>query len=94
MPDAVLTAFIKSYVEAQPTPEVAFVWQGGEPILPGLDFFQRVVELQRSYLKQKTISNSLQTNGILLDDAWCRFLKQHNFMVGVSLDGPREIHDR
>jgi len=94
MPDTVLSSFIRKYVEAQPTPVVEFVWQGGEPTLPGIDFFRRVVELQRPYAGQKTITNSLQTNGTLLDDAWCRFLKQHNFMVGLSLDGPREIHDR
>ena len=94
MPDEVLTAFVRAYVEAQPTPVVEFVWQGGEPTLLGLDFFRRVVDLQRPYSWQKTISNSLQTNGTLLTDEWCRFLKQHNFMVGLSLDGPREIHDR
>jgi len=94
MPDDVLTAFIKGYVEAQPTPVVEFVWQGGEPTLLGIDFFRRVVELQATFAGAKTISNALQTNGTLLDDEWCRFLKQHNFMVGISLDGPREIHDR
>lgn len=94
MPDEVLATFIRAYIEAQLTPVVEFVWQGGEPTLLGLDFFRRVVVLQQPYLKQKTISNSLQTNGTLLDDAWCRFLKEHNFMVGISLDGPKEIHDR
>jgi uncharacterized protein len=94
MPDAVLAAFIRSYIEAQTTPVVEFVWQGGEPTLLGLDFFRRVVELQRPFAGRKTITNSLQTNGTLLDDEWCRFLKRHNFMVGISLDGPREIHDR
>lgn len=94
MPDAVLEGFIRSYVEAQPTPVVEFVWQGGEPTLLGIDFFRRVVELQATFAGAKTISNALQTNGTLLDDEWCRFLKQHNFMVGISLDGPREIHDR
>ena len=94
MPDEVLSTFIRSYIEAQPTPVVEFVWQGGEPTLLGLDFFRRVVELQRPFARRKTITNSLQTNGTLLDDEWCRFLKQHNFMVGISLDGPREIHDR
>ena len=77
-----------------PTPEVAFVWQGGEPTLLGIDFFKRVVELQRPFARLKTISNSLQTNGILLTDEWCAFLKKNNFMVGISLDGPKEIHDR
>lgn len=94
MPDAVLAAFIGRYISSQPTPVVEFVWQGGEPTLLGLDFFRRVVELQRPFAQAKTITNSLQTNGTLLDDEWCRFLKQHNFMVGISLDGPREIHDR
>jgi uncharacterized protein len=94
MPDEVLSTFIRSYVNAQPAPDVEFVWQGGEPTLLGIEFFQRVVELQQPYTALKTISNSLQTNGTLLDDEWCRFLKQHDFMVGISLDGPREIHDR
>jgi len=94
MSDEVLAAYVRTYIKAQPTPLVEFVWQGGEPTLLGLDFFRRVVELQRSYARQKTIANSLQTNGTLLDDDWCRFLKQHNFMVGLSLDGPRAIHDR
>lgn len=94
MSDEVLAAFIGRYIEAQPTPVVEFVWQGGEPTLLGVDFFRRVVELQRPYLGRKTIANSLQTNGTLLDDDWCRFLKQHGFMVGISLDGPREVHDR
>jgi len=94
MPDEVLSTFIRKYVEAQPTPVVEFVWQGGEPTLLGIDFFKRVIELQRPFAGRKTITNSLQTNGTLLDDQWCRFLKQHNFMVGISLDGPREIHDR
>jgi len=94
MPDSVLAAFIQGYIEAQPTPVVEFVWQGGEPTLLGVDFFRRVVELQHAYAGRKTITNSLQTNGTLLDDEWCRFLRQHSFMVGISLDGPREIHDR
>jgi uncharacterized protein len=94
MPEEVLAAFIREYITNQPTPVVEFVWQGGEPTLLGLDFFRKVIKLQKPYSKQKTITNSLQTNGIQLDDAWCRFLKRHNFMVGISLDGPREIHDR
>ncbi len=94
MSDEVLSAFIRNYISNQPTPVVEFVWQGGEPTLLGLDFFRRVVELQRPFAQVKTITNSLQTNGTLLTDEWCRFLKQHNFMVGISLDGPREIHDR
>jgi uncharacterized protein len=94
MSDNVLSTFIENYVRSQQTPVVEFVWQGGEPTLLGIDFFKRVVELQKQFSGAKTITNSLQTNGTLLDDAWCRFLKKQNFMVGISLDGPKEIHDR
>jgi uncharacterized protein len=94
MSDRVLKTFIANYISSQPTPVVEFVWQGGEPTLPGIDFYRRVVELQRPFAAQKAISNALQTNGTLLTDDWCRFLKDHNFMVGISLDGPKDIHDR
>jgi uncharacterized protein len=94
MSDKVLATFIANYISSQPTPEVAFVWQGGEPTLLGVDFFKKVIELQRQFSGLKTISNSLQTNGTLLTDEWCAFLKKHNFAVGISLDGPREVHDR
>jgi uncharacterized protein len=93
MSDEVLSAFIINYITSQPTPVVEFVWQGGEPTLLGIDFFKRVIEIQRPFLGQKTITNSLQTNGTLLTDEWCRFLKKHNFMVGISLDGPKDVHD-
>ena len=94
MTDEALSRFITSYIESQPTPAVEFVWQGGEPTLLGTDFFKRVIELQRPFVGTKTITNSLQTNGTLLTDEWCDFLKKNSFMVGISLDGPREIHDR
>lgn len=94
MSDEVLSAFITNYIKSQPTPVVEFVWQGGEPTILGIDFFKRVIKLQRPFVRQKTITNSLQTNGTLLNDEWCDFLKKHNFMVGISLDGPKEIHDR
>ena len=94
MSDEVLSRFITNYIKSQPTPVVEFVWQGGEPTLLGIDFFRRVIELQKPFTRYKTITNSLQTNGTLLTDEWCHFLKQHNFMVGISLDGPRDIHDR
>lgn len=94
MSDAVLSAYITQYITCQPTPVVEFVWQGGEPTLLGIDFFKRVVELQKPFLKQKTIVNSLQTNGTLLTDAWCAFLKKNHFLVGISIDGPRDIHNR
>jgi uncharacterized protein len=94
MSDDVLFAFITNYITTQPTPVVEFVWQGGEPTLLGIDFFRKVVELQKPFAGTKTITNSLQTNGTLLNDEWCSFLKRNNFMVGISLDGPKEIHDR
>jgi len=94
IPDNVLSAFITKYISSQSTPVVEFVWQGGEPTLLGLEFFKKVIELQKPFAKRKTITNSLQTNGTLLTDNWCAFLKKHNFMVGISLDGPKDIHDR
>jgi len=94
MPDAVLAAYIAQYVADQPTPVVEFTWHGGEPTLLGLEFFRRVVELQAPHRAQKEIRNSLQTNGLHLDDDWCRFFRDEGFLVGVSLDGPQEIHDR
>lgn len=93
MSDEVLSAYITNYVTSQPTSLVDFVWQGGEPTLLGIDFFKRAVGLQRPFAHQKTIRNSLQTNGTLINDEWCDFLKKHNFLVGISLDGPEEIHD-
>jgi uncharacterized protein len=94
MSDKILSSFITNYITSQPTPVVEFVWQGGEPTLLGIDFFKRVIGLQEPFVKTKTITNSLQTNGTLLTSEWCQFLKKHNFMVGISLDGPREVHDR
>jgi uncharacterized protein len=94
MTDKVVSAFVRNYITSQPTPVVEFVWQGGEPTLSGIDFFRRAIDLQKTFAHRKTIRNSLQTNGTLLTDEWCRFLKRHDFMVGISLDGPREIHDR
>ena len=94
MSEAVLDAFVRKYVEANPFPVVEFVWHGGEPTLAGLDFFRRAVALQARYAGGKRIRNALQTNGTLLDDAWAAFLAEHGFLVGLSLDGPREVHDR
>ena len=94
MSDEVLSAFTANYIASQPTPAVEFVWQGGEPTLLGINFFKRVIELQKPFAGTKTITNALQTNGTLLTDEWCGFLKQHDFMVGISIDGPKEVHDR
>lgn len=89
-----LESFIRQYLESQQTPEVIFAWQGGEPTLLGLDFFRRAVALQQQYANGKRVSNSFQTNGILLNDAWCAFLVENRFLVGLSIDGPEECHDR
>ena len=94
MSDEVLETFIKKYIESQHSPEVPFVWQGGEPTLIGLDFYKKVIKYQSKYAKNKVIKNSLQTNGTLLNEEWCEFLAKHDFMVGLSLDGPEFIHDR
>ncbi|HEV8603834.1 MAG TPA: anaerobic sulfatase maturase [Tepidisphaeraceae bacterium] len=93
MPDNVLERYIQQYITAQDIPEITFAWQGGEPTLMGLDFFQRVVGYQQKYSSGKNIKNALQTNGTLLDDPWCAFFKQHNFLIGLSIDGPRHLHD-
>ncbi len=71
-----------------------FAWQGGEPTLMGIEFFEKVVELQKQYGRDdQVVSNSLQTNGVLLDEKWCRLLSENKFLVGISLDGPKELHD-
>ncbi|MBU4563805.1 MAG: anaerobic sulfatase maturase [Desulfarculus sp.] len=93
MPPPVLESFIRQYIRAQDFPEVSFAWQGGEPTLLGVDFFAQVVALQARYAQGKKISNSLQTNGVLLDDRWGEFLARHDFLVGLSLDGPPHMHD-
>ena len=94
LPDDILEEHIRQYINGQDRDEVIFSWQGGEPMLLGLEFFQKVVELEQKYKKpDQRIENDLQTNGTLLDDDWCRFLKKHNFLVGLSIDGPQELHD-
>lgn len=93
MTDDVLENFIRQYIQQQDVPEVSFAWQGGEPTLLGVDFFRRVVEIQRRYADGKRIANAFQTNGILINDEWAEFLAAHDFLVGVSIDGPRELHD-
>ena len=93
--DEILETHIKQYIEGQDRDEVVFSWQGGEPTLLGLEFFQKVVELEQKYKRpNQRIENDLQTNGTLLNDEWGLFLKQHGFLVGLSLDGPQELHDR
>lgn len=93
MSDDVLESYIRQYIEAQSVPEISFAWQGGEPTLMGVKFFRRVVELQARHANGKRISNALQTNGTLLDDEWGQFLAENQFLIGLSVDGPAELHD-
>ena len=94
MSDEILEQHIRQYIEAQTGDEAVFSWQGGEPTLLGLDFFHKVVDLQAQYKKpSQSIENDLQTNGTLLDAEWAAFLKQYNFLVGLSCDGPARLHD-
>jgi len=94
MSDDILEQHIRQYIEAQTGSEVVFSWQGGEPTLLGLEFFRKVVALEAKYKKPfQVIHNDLQTNGTLLTEEWAAFLKQHRFVVGLSCDGPKELHD-
>lgn len=93
MDDGTLDAFVRAYIEAQPGDVVDFAWQGGEPTLLGVDFFRKALALQRRYANGKDIRNALQTNGTLLDDEWGAFLSGNNFLVGISIDGPKAVHD-
>ncbi len=93
MSDEVLETYIRQYIAGQAGPEVSFAWQGGEPTLLGVNFFRKVVALQRQYADGKRVSNALQTNGTLLDDAWCEFLAAEKFLVGLSIDGPARLHN-
>ncbi|MEX9253776.1 anaerobic sulfatase maturase [Pseudenterobacter timonensis] len=93
MDDATLEAFIRQQIAAQPGPEVHFAWQGGEPTLCGIDFYRRAVALQQRYGQGKRIHNAFQTNGVLINDEWCRFFRDNGWLVGISLDGPPELHD-
>ena len=95
MSDAVLERFVDQVVASQPGPEIAFAWQGGEPTLMGLDFFERAVALAEARRRpHQRVTHALQTNATRLDDVWGAFLARHGFLVGVSLDGPRALHDR
>ncbi len=93
MSDTVLETFVRQYIEAQSMPDVLFTWHGGEPTLAGLPFYRRVLKFQRQYGHGMRIANALQTNGTLLTDEWSRFLAQHGWLVGLSIDGPQSMHD-
>lgn len=94
MTDELLERFTEEYINCQPIPEVLFTWHGGETLLRGIDFFRKAVAYQQKYGQGRPIVNTLQTNGLLLNDEWCRFFKENNFLIGISIDGPEEFHDK
>lgn len=90
-----LERLIRQTIESSPGPVVSFTWHGGEPTLAGMDFYKRALDLERKYLPRGwEVWNNLQTNGLMLNDAWCRFLRNNRFDVGLSIDGSRAVHDR
>ncbi len=94
MDEDVLEAYIKQIIESQQAPQVTIAWQGGEPTLMGLDFFHQAMDLVKKFARPgMNIDHTIQTNGTKLDGKWCEFFREHNFLVGLSLDGPREMHD-
>jgi len=94
MSDSTLETYIRQLLESHRTPHVTVAWQGGEPTLMKVEFFKRSVELVEKYRRPgQTVEHTFQTNGILIDDEWCAFFKEHDFLIGLSVDGPREIHD-
>jgi len=94
MGDATLERVVAAYMQSNPAAEVIFGWQGGEPLLAGLDFFRRALELQAKHARpgQRAV-NTVQTNGVLINDEWASFFAEHHFLVGISIDGPPELHD-
>ena len=94
MSDETLETFIRQYIEAQTQPQVLFTWHGGEPLMRPLSFYRKVLQLQRRYAGGRLIDNCLQTNGTLLTDEWCSFFREHNWLIGISIDGPQELHDK
>ena len=94
MADNLLETYIRQLLESQAGPEVIVGWQGGEPTLMGLDFFERSIEYVKQYRRpDQQVTYTIQTNGTRLNDAWCAFFKRHGFLVGLSVDGPADLHD-
>jgi uncharacterized protein len=93
MPDNILESFIKQYIESQASEEVHFIWQGEEPALAGIPYYEKVVRLQRKYRGNKKIFNAFQSNGTLIHADWCRFFRDNQFLLGLSIDGPEHLHN-
>ena len=93
MSDELLDEFIRQYLEAQTQPEVLFTWHGGEPLLRPISFYQKAMQMQQRYAHGRTIDNCLQTNGTLITKEWCQFFHDNHFLIGISIDGPQDMHD-
>jgi uncharacterized protein len=94
MSDEVLENYVRQLIESHRSDKVTVAWQGGEPTLMGVDFYRRAIELQEKYRRPgMTFENTLQTNGTLLNDEWCEFFRENDFLIGISIDGTRELHD-
>lgn len=93
MSDELLERFVQEYIQAQTMSQVLFTWHGGEPLMRPLSFYRKAVALQEKYAFGRQIDNTIQTNGTLLTDEWCEFFKEHNWLVGISIDGPQDFHD-
>ena len=93
MSDELLDMFIRQYLEAQTQPEVLFTWHGGEPLLRPISFYQKALRMQQRYARGRTIDNCLQTNGTLITKEWCEFFHDNRFLIGISIDGPQDLHD-
>lgn len=94
MSEQVLETLTKQYIESNDVPEVTFNWHGGEPLVMGLDFYRKAVELQQKYAGGKIVHNTLQTNGTLITPEWADFFRENDFLIGISIDGPADIHDK
>ncbi|MCR5179959.1 MAG: anaerobic sulfatase-maturation protein [Bacteroidaceae bacterium] len=93
MSDATLEHFIQQYIQSQIQPQVLFTWHGGEPLMRPISFYKKALALQKQYAEGRIIENSLQTNGTLLTDEWCRFFRDNGWLIGISIDGPQDLHD-
>lgn len=93
MSDELLEKFVKEYIESQTMNDVLFMWHGGEALLRPISFYKKAIKLQQKYAAGRHIDNCIQTNGLLLDEKWCRFFAENHWLVGISIDGPKEFHD-
>jgi len=94
MSEEMLETVVREYIKANDVPEVTFNWHGGEPLILGIDFYRKALEFEEKYKGDKVIHNTIQTNGTLINQQWADFLKKNDFLVGISIDGPQDIHDR